>query len=67
MASFSVLGSIEKKIKENLSKILNTFENIMKVEHLFLVSKCSFAILLTNTLISKASKGIIMEKWVNLG
>ena len=30
MTSFSILDNIEKKIKKNLSKVLNTFENIME-------------------------------------
>ena len=30
MTSFSIFGQHWKKIKKNLSKVLNTFENIME-------------------------------------
>ena len=40
MTSFLFLDTIEKKFKKKLSKVLNTFENIMEKEHL-LWSKCS--------------------------
>ena len=62
MTSFSFLDKIEKKIKKNLSKVLNTFENIMENGAFAPKSKCSiFHNIFYIHDIWKVSKGVIME------
>ena len=64
MTSFSIFRQHWNKIKKNLSKVLNTFENIMENRAFAPLSKCSIFHNIFKYSIPKASKGIIMEKRV---
>ena len=70
MTSFLFFDNIEKKFKKNLSSVLKTFENIMKMEHLLQMSKCSilhnifkYMIFLRRQKALLCSKGLKHKNW----
>ena len=62
MTSFSIF-KLHRKIKKNLSKVLNTFENIMENKAFALWSKCSiFHNNFKNVVFQRRQKALLWSK-----
>ena len=63
MTSFSIIFIVEKKVQEKLSKVLNTFENIM--ENGAFAPRSKYSIFHNTFKYIVYFKGVIMEERVN--
>ena len=64
---FLFLDNIEKKIDKILSKVLNTFENNMEMEHLLQKSKCSiFHNIFKYMIFQRCQKALLWSKGLNM-